>query len=588
MWQVAPREVSVTIAFQIGAAAAMATQLLFARKILALLVPTAGHSLDVSSMLPYFAGLAVATATVAFATSVQSELTLLIAELVGRRATADVAEVAAAVDLDAFERPGFYDRLERAHFNAVHRNETAVTNLLGLINSVLAVIGVAVALIVIQPLILPLALAGILPAWLVSSRNSRVLHDFDTETTPLQRERRYLLETLTSRDHAKEIRAFDIGGLLRRRHDTLYDEYTAALRRVISKRLRRELLGDLFAACATVATLGLMLWLIDQGRLTLADAGAVVFGVLFLGQRLRTSVNFAGRLFEASLFLDDVFDFVALKPAAESARPRGRAPARFNRLVVDDVTFTYPGAHRPSLRNVSLDIGHGEVVALVGENGSGKTTLAKQLAGLHTPTHGRILWDDVDIATCDPHQFRRSIAVIFQDFVRWALTARDNIGLGFDERLHDIDAVTAAARRAGADGFLSRLPHGYDTVLSRLFSGGRDLSLGQWQRVALARALFRDAPFVIMDEPTAALDPLAEYRIFEAVRSALAGRSVLLISHRFSSVRLADRIFVLHDGEITEQGTHEDLMALGGRYARLFALQASAYLGQDPVEPISV
>ena len=220
----------------------------------------------------------------------------------------------------------------------------------------------------------------------------------------------------------------------------------------------------------------------------------------------------------------------------------------------------------------------GEVVALVGENGSGKTTLAKIVAGLYRPQGGRVLWDDVDVANVDRDELRASIAVIFQDFERYLLPASENVGMGRHERIDDVADVIAAATRADADEFLSRLPEGYDTMLGREFSGGYDLSIGQWQRVALARAFFRDAPFVILDEPTAALDARAESRLFERLRELLEGRSVLLISHRLSSVRSADRIYVLDGGRVVEEGTHDELMAAGGRYAELFTLQARAYM----------
>lgn len=583
IWQVAPRQLSVATAVQVMAAVAAAVQLVFAREVLAQLIPMAGHHLRVSAVLPYFAGLAGATAIAAFATTVQSELTLLIGELVGRRAVGDVADAAGAVDLEAFERPGFYDRLERAHFNAMNRNMAAVTSFLGLISSLLATIAIAAVLLAVAPLIVPLILADALPVWLVSARNSREHHAFQTRMTTRNRERRYLLEAITGREYAKEIRSFDLGWFLRRRHDRLYDDYVHALGGLVRSRLRRALLGDLVASCAILATLGLLVWLIEQHRLTVADAGTAVFAVLFVAQRMRALIGHAAKLYESSLFLQDVSEFAALRPPSIPAHPHRPAPSGFHRLVVEDVSFTYPAATRSCLRNVSLEIGAGEVVALVGENGSGKTTLAKQLAALHTPTAGRILWDGVDVSKCDPYELRRSITVIFQDFVRWALSAADNIGMGDSARMHDRQSIIDAARRSGIDHFVSQLPNGYDTVLSRFFEAGCDLSIGQWQRVALARTLFRDAPLVIMDEPTAALDPLAEYRIFEAIRAALSGRSVLFISHRFSSVRIADRIFVLDDGQIIERGTHEELMALGGRYALMFNLQAAAYLGHDLV-----
>ena len=270
-----------------------------------------------------------------------------------------------------------------------------------------------------------------------------------------------------------------------------------------------------------------MAYLFVSGRMDLASAGAAVLGLYQLSSRLGTIQFSVMFLYESVLFIRDYDSFLALEPALDAA-PHAAAPRSFSRLEVDDVRFTYPGAAAPAVAGVSLEVRAGEIIALVGENGSGKTTLAKILAGLYQPSHGSVRWDGVDVATVDRDDLRRSISVIFQDFERYLLTARENVGFGRAERIGDSEAVAAAARRADAHDFIASLPDGYDTMLGREFMGGYDLSIGQWQRVALARAFFRDAPFVILDEPTAALDPRAESELFDRMRELLDGRSVVL------------------------------------------------------------
>jgi ATP-binding cassette subfamily B protein len=312
---------------------------------------------------------------------------------------------------------------------------------------------------------------------------------------------------------------------------------------------------------------------------TLPKAGVAVAGIAFIGARLSQATLAAAALSEAILYLEDYERLDDLVPTnVQVARSMDQAPPTFCRIAVKDLTFTYPGSERTAVHDVSMHIDAGEVVALVGENGSGKTTLAKLLAGLYKPNRGRISWDGTDISAVEPLAFRRKVAVVFQDFIRYHLPVRDNIGMGRHEAIDDLDSIQRAARQAGAEEFIAMLQHGYDTMLGPEFFGGTDLSTGQWQRIALARAFFRDSPFVILDEPTAALDARSERDLFNRIRQLLTGRTVLLISHRFSSVASADRIYVLADGEIREEGTHEELIQRGGIYAELFKLQAEPYL----------
>jgi ATP-binding cassette, subfamily B, bacterial len=493
-------------------------------------------------------------------------------------------DVSTKIDLLAFESPDFYDRLQRARSQGQFRALQTVNGLLGIVGSAVAAVGIVIALAALQPLLVPFVVVGYLPLWVMASLNTRDLYRFTHEMTPNERQRYYLQNVLMGRNPAKEVRAFNLARFLRGRYDTLYDERIAELRSLARRRTGRSLIGSVASSAVTVATIATLSYLYVSDRMSLAATGAAVFGLYQLGGQLRGLHMSATSLYEATLFIRDYASFLTLEPAADGAVPARPAPAGFDVLTAEGVTFAYPDTKQPAVDGVSLEIRRGEVVALVGENGSGKTTLAKMLAGLYRPQSGRIRWDDTDLADVDPEELRRSVAVIFQDFEKYLLPARENVGLGRNERIDDVEAILAAARRADADDFLSTLPEGYETMLGREFAGGYDLSIGQWQRVALARAFFRDAPFVILDEPTAALDARAESRLFERMRELLRGRSVVLISHRFSSVRSADRIYVLHDGRVVEEGSHDELMRSGGLYAELFGLQARAYLDTESAQ----
>jgi ATP-binding cassette, subfamily B, bacterial len=285
------------------------------------------------------------------------------------------------------------------------------------------------------------------------------------------------------------------------------------------------------------------------------------------------------------MFVDDFHGFLRLsehvQPAGEGEENAGRVQSQrapFSSLEVENVSFRYPGMDAPALQDVSLRIGHGEVVALVGENGSGKTTLVKLVCQLYRPEAGRILWNEVDARDVPREEIRGETTVLFQDYVQYHLSARDNIFLGRADGELNEELIRAAAVRAGADRFLTALPRGFETRLGRQFYGGHELSVGQWQRLALARAFYRDGSFLVLDEPTASLDPRAEADLYAQMRELARGRSVLLVSHRFSSVRTADRIYLLDQGRVTESGDHDSLLALGGRYAELFELQSGAFL----------
>jgi ATP-binding cassette, subfamily B, bacterial len=576
VWAAGRNEFLLTSSLQLLYGLGIAAQL-FIAKALFEAVLGAGGTRDLAGVAPELVALLAITVVLDFARAIQQEQSRVLSELVARRALDRVLDVSTRVDLLAFESPDFYDRLMRARAQGSMRSFKIVNGFLGLVGSAIASVGLVLALAALQPLLLPFVALGYVPLWIVASRNTRDLYDWTRGMTPNERQRSYLQSILTRREPAKEVRAFGTGGFLRRRYDRLYDERMRELRSLARRRTVRALIGSLAATGVTVATVAVLAFLYVDERMDLATVGAAVFGLYQLGGQLRGMHFSAASLYESVVFLRDYESFLAIRPEESGATI---APRAFDRLTVDNVSFSYPDSHRRALDGVSLEIGHGEVVALVGENGSGKTTLAKIVAGLYRPDEGEVLWDDTNVLDVDRDELRASIAVIFQDFQQYLLPARENVGMGRHEQIEDLDAVVSAAARADADEFLAELPEGYETMLGREFSGGYDLSIGQWQRVALARAFFRDAPLVILDEPTAALDARAESRLFERLGELLEGRSVLLISHRFSSVRSADRIYVLHEGRVVEEGSHDELMAAGGRYAELFTLQARAYLAR--------
>ena len=591
VWEAAPRRFVISLAPQIVAAVITGAQLVITRDLIAAVLATGsgGDLARVGMLLAAMIGLSVVSSGAGL---VQNQQQSMLSAIVERHTNAVLLDRIIAIDLKRFETPEFQDLLRRA-MNAMGRMLGVTGSAIGLARSVFLIIGVAAALYVLQPILLLLAIIGFVPMWLASAASSRQSYHFWRSMTPNERKRNYIFGLFTSREYAKELRAFALAPYMRALYEQLSNERLKELAANLRKRARYQILSAGASTLTTALTYGALAYLVIEHRIGVAEAGAAVAASQQLSGQLSSLVGNMTQLYEASLFLEDWEEFSALAPATALTRPE---PAtRFERIELEHVSFHYPSSAeknggppaptRAALDDVSLEISRGEVVALVGENGSGKTTLAKVLSGLYRPDSGRVLWDGVDVATREQSWTYERVAVLFQDFARFMLTARENIGLGRVERLDELEHILRAAERAGANTFIDAWPQRYDTILGPFFMGGQDVSIGQWQRIALARAFFRDAPLVILDEPTAALDARAEHDLFTRMRDLFSERSVLLISHRFSSVRSADRIYVLHDGRVVEQGTHDELMQLGGRYAELFTLQASHYLprAREPV-----
>lgn len=574
VWQADKLSFTVVVALQLVAAGALAGQVFVVEDVLAAILdlPDGG---GVGPLVLPLTALAVLTAVATTAAAMRAHVERLLGERVSYTLWQEVLAQATGVDLRTVEDPTYHDRLSRIETNALYRPYQVTEGLVQAIGALAAGVGLTFALVRIHPVLIVLLLVGGVPLLITNRLESRREFAFAVEQTPNERMSEYLTELMTGRDEAAELRAYGMAPSLRRRLGSLHTSYVAALRSHLTGQSALTGLGSIGAAATLVATLLVLAWLISLGTVGVPAAGAAVVAIRALAGQVQGLADGLRHVFESGLFLDDLETFVAVREPEGGAG--AEAPAAFDRITVEDVSFTYPGAEVPALDGVSMSIAAGQVVALVGENGSGKSTLAKVVAGLYDPGAGAVRWDGVPTTSFERRSLRSRVTVVFQSFQRYAMSATENISIGRPDEDVDTARVRAAARAAGIDSTLAALPRGYDTVLSRWFEDGTDLSGGQWQRVAMARAYYRDAPLVILDEPTAAMDPKAEHHLFSTVRTILAGRTALIISHRFSTVRSADHIYVLAEGKVVEHGTHAELMAADGGYAEMFRLQAAAY-----------
>jgi ATP-binding cassette subfamily B protein len=485
-----------------------------------------------------------------------------------------------ALDLDLahFENAEYYDRLENARREADWRSLQIVDGGFYLVQNLITLLSYSLLLMRFSPLLALILFAATIPAFVAQNRLSELHFRVLSWRAPESRRLSYLEYLLTNVDAVKEIKLFKLGEPLLSRYSTLFSKFLQEDQAIARKRSLNSLGWGLLSTLSFYLSYAWIVWRAVAGSITLGDMTLylqVFRGSQGMFQGILGGIN---QLYENGLFMSNLFAFLSLEP--QMLRPQQPVPTpRPIRQGVEfrGVSFKYPGQKDWALHDVNLVIHPGEKVALVGLNGAGKTTLIKLLTRLYDPSEGEILLDGVDLRQYDPLDLRQRIGVIFQDFVRYHLTARENIGLGQIEAMEDMVRVEEAAAKSGADEVIKLLGEGYETTLGRWFSKGRDLSGGQWQKVALARAFMRDCDLLVLDEPTAALDAENEMRVFQQFRELIADKMAVLISHRFSTVRMADRIFVIENGHISEQGSHQELLALGGTYARLFNLQAESY-----------
>jgi ATP-binding cassette subfamily B protein len=486
----------------------------------------------------------------------------------------------AAVDLAYYEDSRYHDTFYRAQQEALVRPTAIVRDLTDLIQNGISVIALAGLLIYLGWSIALILFAAAIPGFIVAMRYSDRFYRWYSRTTETERRAYDYHYMLTDIFYAKELRLFDLGDFFRQR----FRELRAVLRgerlSLVKARSRAELLAQAVAITTLFGMVAFLAWQTLLGVLTVGTL--VIYYQAF--QRAQTALqgimSGLARLYEDNLFLNYFYGFLDIEPRiAMPEKPV--APPRPMRqgIRLEDVTFCYPGSPREVLKNINLHIKPGQVIALVGDNGAGKTSLAKLLCRLYDPVCGRITMDGLDYSSFDVRELRREIAMIFQDYNQYPLTARENIWIGDIRSDPQGEDVARATRQAGAEGVIKRLSHGFDTMLGRRFEEGEEISIGEWQKVALSRAFLRDAQLIILDEPTSAMSVRAEYELFQSFKKLLNGRSAVLISHRFSTVLMADLICVLEDGCIVEQGSHEELIKQGGRYARLYNMQAGYYRG---------
>ncbi len=486
-------------------------------------------------------------------------------------------EHAATLDLEDFEDSELQDKLDRARRQTMGRS-ALMSQLFGQAQDIVTIVSFAAGLVLYAPWLIALLVLALVPAFLGEAHFNAQSYGLNFRFTPERRELDYLRQTGASVETAKEVKIFGLNAFLIDRYRVLSEMFYAANR---SLAIQRASWGGLLTGLGTVGyyvAYAFIAWRTLRGEFTVGDLTFLSSSFRRLRNLLENLLIGFSQMAGQALYLDDLFSFFEIRPEITSPPDALPFPSPVHQgFVFEDVGFRYPGAERWAVRHLTFTLHAGEVLALVGENGAGKTTLVKLLARLYDPDEGRILLDGVDLKLYDLAALRANTGVIFQDFVRYHLTAADNIAVGRIEAREDRPRIVRAAERALADEVIAKLPEGYDQMIGKRFLRGVDLSGGEWQKVALARAYMRDAPVLILDEPTAALDARSEFEVFQRFKELGQGKTAVLISHRFSSVRMADRILVLADGEIEAAGTHAELLAEHGRYAELFELQAAGY-----------
>jgi ATP-binding cassette subfamily B protein len=573
-----PRLAVLVVVAQLLAGAATTLGLLLTAKVLAHVFNWAGNPAQLRAALPLLLLLCAVYLLRIAMDALTSIARVRLAPRVHRVAEEQLFEVSLQVPLESFDDPAFYDRLHRAKDRGVMHMESATACLVEVLSALLAVAGASLALFLLHPLLLPVLLLALLPDGWAALKAAGLQYAAMPTTIALTRQTQMMAELATEREAAPEIRANQAQDYVLAEYRRSATELERHLVRQGMAETRSTTLGRLLSGLGLIGTFVALGVMLDERWLDLAAAGTAVIAIRSASAALARLMLVARELFEKALYISDYREFIEQLELQRGSAAGVEAPQAPGQIELEQVSFGYPGAQGLALQEISLTIQAGETIALVGENGSGKTTLAKLIAGLYRPSAGRISWSGVDLRAMAPESLADRVAMVLQDPVRWPRNARDNVRLGRHDRPdpgeHDL---RRAARDAGASEVVDRLPRRWDTLLSRHFLGGQDLSGGQWQRLAVARGLYRDAPLVIWDEPTSSLDAKAEQAVYESLRKLAQQRTVILITHRLASIRKAHRIFFLERGVLIEQGSHDELLQANGRYAELYRLQTRLY-----------
>jgi len=547
-----------------------------------LIVDYVVHAVSTHQMVPRrFWWLVAAEFGLAILTSVLGRvidyLDSVLADDYSRHVSVQVMAHAAELDLLAYENPVFYDRLERARVQATDR--LAMIQAIGrLVQQVVTTLSLSLYIVSFSPWLLLLLIAGLVPAFLGESHFAFLGYAKNFRQTPVRRQLDYLRILGGSKEAAKELKLFGLKDFLTQRFarlwDGIYQENVALFRRKLVAGVFLAALGT----CGYYSAYVFIIWRTLTGAITIGAMTALTGAILQVSGNIQQLFSTLSGIADQALFLTDLLAFFEMEPTIRSKPNALPAPRPIKQgFEFRDVSFCYPGTTRVVLKGLNFSLRQGERVAIVGENGQGKTTMVKLITRLYDPTEGQILLDGVDLREYELEDLYREIGVIFQDFMRYEMTAAENIAIGRIEELGNRELLRRAADKSLAHEVVERLPWSYDQMLGRRFESGVDISGGEWQKLALARAYLRDAQVLILDEPTAQLDARSEFEVFRRFAELTAGKTALFISHRFSTVRMADRIVVLDDGRITEEGSHEELANRGGRYAEMFEMQAASY-----------